>query len=443
MVFPYRRALRARLIPFRYTDGIYPNVFSWQRLGVERTKLGRVKPGRPGHDGCRSYSMVKRIVFWPMAMRSPSDSCFSITGSPLTSVPLVLPRSLIQNAPARTSMRPCRPEVAGSLTTTSLSGARPTVTISLGRATTRPAKGPVSKLSFAAKVVPAAMASGDMAERETVLLLSEGTSAGCQAGMIEVAGSPESVWPFSCRPALVGHRSIVALTSETLGGVVACADATGSGSGIAATGSGAGSSENGSGSGSWTSAATGSGSGSGSGAADSASTGSGSGGMTIVSGSGSGSDFRSAASTGATGSGSGKNGTKASTGKSSTATGASGSATGSATGSESKGATSATGSGSGGSSAAAGAAAGSSASGGRSASTSDGTTAVSISWVSSTAVGIDSAAGASGWRTVSRTVVGAVTPSRASAPSMSRCTGNTCVTPSAFSTDAVPRNRSY
>src|SRR5712692_6189691 len=251
-----------------------------------------------------------------MAMRSPSDSCFSITGSPLTSVPLVLPRSLIQNEPARTSMRPCRPEVAGSLTTTSLSGARPTVTISLGRATTRPAKGPVSKLSLAAKDSPAAMASGVMAERETVLLLSEGTSAGCQAGMIEVAGSPESVWPFSCRPGLVGHRSIVALTSERLGGVVACADATGSGSG------------------SWTSAATGSGSGSGSGAADSASTGSGSGGMTTVSGSGSGSDFRSAASTGATGSGSGKNGTKASTGKSSTATGASGSATGSATDSE-------------------------------------------------------------------------------------------------------------
>src|SRR6266851_98144 len=290
---------------------------------------------------CPRYSLsVKRIVFWPMAMRSPSDSCFSITGSPLTSVPLVLPRSLIQNAPARTSMRPCRPEVAGSLTTTSLSGARPTVTISLGRATTRPANGPLSKLSFATMAWPDAMASGDIAERETVLLLSDGTSAGCQAGMIEVAGSPESVWPFSCRPALVGHRSIVALTSETLGGVVACADATGSGSGIAATGSGAGSSETGSGSGSWTSAATGSGSGSG--AADSASTGSGSGGMTTVSGSGSGSDFRSAASTGATGSGSGKNGTKASTGKSSTATGASGSATGSATGSESKGATSAT-----------------------------------------------------------------------------------------------------
>src|SRR5712691_7639064 len=313
-----------------------------------------------------------------MAMRSPSDSCFSITGSPLTSVPLVLPRSLIQNAPARTSMRPCRPEVAGSLTTTSLSGARPTVTISLGRATTRPANGPLSKLSLATTASPDAMASGDIAESETVLLLSDGTSAGCQAGMIEVAGSPESVWPFSCRPGLVGHRSIVALTSETGGGVVACADATGSGSGIAARGSGAGSSETGSGSGSCTSAATGSGSGSGSGAADTASTGSGSGsgGMTTVSGSGSGSGLRSAASTasaldGATGSGSGKNGTKSSTGKSSTATGVCGSAAGSATGSESKGATSATGSGSGGSSAAAGSAA----PGGMSASTSDETAA--------------------------------------------------------------------
>src|SRR6266849_10487494 len=249
---------------------------------------------------CPRYSLsVKRIVFWPMAMSSPSDSCFSITGSPLTSVPLVLPRSLIQNAPARTSMRPCRPEVAGSLTTTSLSGARPTVTISLGRATTRPANGPLSKLSLATMASPDAMASGERADRETVLLLSDGRSAGCQAGMIVVAGSPESVSPFSCRPGLVGHRSIVALTSETGGGAVACTDpaGSGSGSGDAAAGSGACSSNTGSGGGSTTSGtgsgsgscASATGSGSGSTSADSATTGSGSGAMTTVSGSGSGS----------------------------------------------------------------------------------------------------------------------------------------------------------
>jgi hypothetical protein len=54
----------------------------------------------------RQDSRVKRIVFWPMAIMSPSDSCFSITGSPLTSVPLVLPRSLIQKKPFRTSILP-------------------------------------------------------------------------------------------------------------------------------------------------------------------------------------------------------------------------------------------------------------------------------------------------------------------------------------------------
>ncbi len=98
---------------------------------------------------------------------------------------------------------------------------------------------------------PAAMASGGMAWSETVRLLSAGISAGCQAGMIVVAGSPASDWPFSCASGMdeVGHLSIV---DVTLG-------AGGSGAGAAATGSG---SDSGSGPGA-ASATTGSGVGSG------------------------------------------------------------------------------------------------------------------------------------------------------------------------------------
>src|SRR6267143_1783339 len=124
-----------------------------------------------------------------MAMVSPSASCFSITGSPLTSVPLVLPRSLIQNDPARTSIRPWWPDVAGSPTTTSLSGARPTLTIWFGRATTRPANGPDSKLSSAAKPVPDATCSGGIACSETVPLGSALGSVCCQTGITDVASS--------------------------------------------------------------------------------------------------------------------------------------------------------------------------------------------------------------------------------------------------------------
>src|SRR5260370_494391 len=101
-------------------------------------------------------SSVKRSVLWPMAMVSPSDSCFSITGSPLTSVPLALPRSLIQTEPVRTSIRPWWPDVAGSPTTTPLSAARPMVTIWLGRATILPANGPASTVGTAPNPGPSA-----------------------------------------------------------------------------------------------------------------------------------------------------------------------------------------------------------------------------------------------------------------------------------------------
>jgi hypothetical protein len=40
MVFPHRRALRARLLPFRYMDGPYLKInFSSRRLGVEGNKV--------------------------------------------------------------------------------------------------------------------------------------------------------------------------------------------------------------------------------------------------------------------------------------------------------------------------------------------------------------------------------------------------------------------
>src|SRR5207245_1294479 len=128
-------------------------------------------------------------MFCPMAMVSPSDSCLSITGSPLTSVPLVLPRSLIQNDPARSSIRPWWPEVAGSPTTTSLSGARPMLTIWFGRATIRPANGPDSKLRSAANPVPDATCSGGIACSETVPLGSASGSVCCQTGITDVASS--------------------------------------------------------------------------------------------------------------------------------------------------------------------------------------------------------------------------------------------------------------
>src|ERR1700726_4636043 len=104
-----------------------------------------------------------------------------------------------------------------------------------------------------------------MADSETVRLLSDGMSDGCQAGIIVVAASPESVWaPFSCSPGIeeVGHLSMVEVTLGAAGsgagaGSVSWAT-TGSGSGGGATGSGCcATTGSGSGSGSW--AMTGSG----------------------------------------------------------------------------------------------------------------------------------------------------------------------------------------
>src|SRR2546429_4385457 len=157
-----------------------------------------------------------------MAMVSPSDSCFSITGSPLTSVPLVLPRSLIQNDPARISIRPWWPEVAGSPTTTSLSGARPMLTIWFGKATIRPANGPDSKLRSAANPVPDATCSGGIACSETVPLGSALGSVCCQTGITDVASSNDPASAGAPLPgAAAGDPDGQATSVELTSGVAA------------------------------------------------------------------------------------------------------------------------------------------------------------------------------------------------------------------------------
>src|SRR5206468_6860380 len=98
--------------------------------------------------------------------------------------------SLIQNAPDRISIRPLCPDVAGSPTTTSLSGARPIDTIWSGRATMRPENGPDSIVRTAAKPAPDATSSRGIACMDTVCL--ESASVGCHAGITDVASSNEA-----------------------------------------------------------------------------------------------------------------------------------------------------------------------------------------------------------------------------------------------------------
>src|ERR1700730_7162634 len=100
----------------------------------------------------------------------------------------------------------------------SLSGARPTVTIWLGSATIRPANGPDSKVSSAAKPAPAVICSIGTAWSEIVRFESGGSLGWRHAGMIDVASSNVSVlvdlFPF---PGAVppGHRIMVDLTEST------------------------------------------------------------------------------------------------------------------------------------------------------------------------------------------------------------------------------------
>src|SRR5487761_714478 len=82
-------------------------------------------------------------------------------------------------------MRQCRPDVAGSLMTMSLSGARPTAALCPGMPTTRLANGPVSKVIFAG----ASALTGCCCTVWSVSV-SLVEAAGCHAGMIGVASVP-------------------------------------------------------------------------------------------------------------------------------------------------------------------------------------------------------------------------------------------------------------
>src|SRR2546430_4065975 len=92
------------------------------------------------------------------------------------------------------------------------------LTIWLGRATMRPAKGPVSNVSRAAKPEPDAISSGGIACSETVRFASALGSVCCQAGITEVASSNEpgsegEPFPGEATGPPDGHATRVALTS--------------------------------------------------------------------------------------------------------------------------------------------------------------------------------------------------------------------------------------
>src|SRR5256885_10516281 len=142
-----------------------------------------------------------------MVIRSPWLSCFSWTDSPLTKVPLVLPRSTTQNCWSRRSSRAWWPLVAGSRKITSLSGERPIRTAWSAARWVWPASGPVSMVSSpcgpAATLEPACGLAG------MAMVSATGGGAvggGCQAG-INVVGSRSASIP------LIGGATIVAATS--------------------------------------------------------------------------------------------------------------------------------------------------------------------------------------------------------------------------------------
>src|SRR5256886_15795932 len=115
-----------------------------------------------------------------------------------------------------------RPEVAGWPTTTSLSGARPMLTIWFGRATIRPANGPDSKLRRAANPVPDATCSGGIACSETVPLGSASGSVCCQTGITDVASSNDPASAGAPLPgAATGDPDGQATSVELTSGVVA------------------------------------------------------------------------------------------------------------------------------------------------------------------------------------------------------------------------------
>src|SRR5437879_9898407 len=92
------------------------------------------------------------------------------------------------------------------------------LTIWLGRATMRPANGPDSNVSSAAKPDPEATSSGGIACSATGLFESAFGPVCCQTGMTEVASSNEPAWagapfPGGAGAVFVGQATRVELTS--------------------------------------------------------------------------------------------------------------------------------------------------------------------------------------------------------------------------------------
>src|SRR5437763_729451 len=137
------------------------------------------------------------------------------------------------------------------------------LTIWFGKATIRPANGPDSNVSRAAKPEPDAISSGGIACSETVRFASALGSVCCHAGITDVASSNEAASagaPFLGEPAGPpwGQASRVALTS---GAAVATGSASATtGSGSATTGSASATTGSGSATTGSASATTGSGS---------------------------------------------------------------------------------------------------------------------------------------------------------------------------------------
>src|SRR5581483_1362095 len=145
------------------------------------------------------------------------------------------PRSLIQNSPARSSIRAWRPEVAGSPMMMSFDGARPTEADEDGTPTTRPAKGPVSNVSFAGA---SAASWSAVTELRASVSADAAACGGCQAGMIDVAASASAdagSGPLPGGGVPCGQATTVG-EIDPAGGTVG---ATGCGTGAAVAGCGA------------------------------------------------------------------------------------------------------------------------------------------------------------------------------------------------------------
>src|SRR6267143_1471276 len=169
-------------------------------------------------------------AFCPIVIRSPWLSSFSWIGSPLTSVPLVLPRSTIQNASPRRSTRAWCPLVAGSRRMRSLSGERPSRSAASPARWVWPASGPDSMVSSPCGPTPPTARSGRVGPPRTGV---SGDAAGAAGG--------------GCHAGISAVASCAASAAAAAPGVTIVAATAGTGSG----GEGGGSQAGGGGGGAW------------------------------------------------------------------------------------------------------------------------------------------------------------------------------------------------